>query len=84
MSTVESESWDEVGGPGSIAEYETILPDDYHDVKTLIGEAEFFSAHEADWLTRASDFGASLQLRTAEGAMISAAGSRRNASSESR
>jgi aspartyl-tRNA(Asn)/glutamyl-tRNA(Gln) amidotransferase subunit A len=46
---------------------------DYHDVKTLIGEAEFFSAHEADWLTRASDFGASLQLRTAEGAMISAA-----------
>lgn len=46
---------------------------DYHDVKTLIGEAEFFAAHEADWLAHASDFGASLQLRTAEGAMIGAA-----------
>ncbi|MDX1483708.1 MAG: amidase [Alphaproteobacteria bacterium] len=45
---------------------------DYHDVKTLIGEAEFFAAHEADWLARAGDFGASLQYRTAEGAMIPA------------
>ena len=46
---------------------------DYHDVKTLIGEAEFFAAHEADWLARSDDFGASLRLRTAEGAMIPAA-----------
>jgi len=45
---------------------------DYHDVKTLVGEAEFFAAHEADWLARANDFGASLQLRTAEGALIGA------------
>jgi aspartyl-tRNA(Asn)/glutamyl-tRNA(Gln) amidotransferase subunit A len=45
----------------------------YHDVKTLIGEAEFFTAHGRDWMLRAADFGRSLQYRTAEGAMISAA-----------
>ena len=45
---------------------------DYHDVKILIGESEFFAAHEHDWMARASDFGASLQYRTAEGAMIPA------------
>ncbi len=45
---------------------------DYHDVKILIGESEFFAAHERDWMARAGDFGASLQYRTAEGAMIPA------------
>ncbi len=44
----------------------------YHDVKILIGESEFFAAHEHDWMARASDFGASLQYRPAEGAMIPA------------
>ncbi|MCZ6495418.1 MAG: amidase, partial [Alphaproteobacteria bacterium] len=45
---------------------------DYHDVKILIGESEFFAAHERDWMARAGDFGASLQYRTAEGGMIPA------------
>ncbi|MEE8515780.1 MAG: amidase [Alphaproteobacteria bacterium] len=45
---------------------------DYHLVKTLIGEAEFYAIHEQDWLARAQDYGASLRLRTAEGAMIPA------------
>ncbi|MCZ6637914.1 MAG: amidase family protein, partial [Alphaproteobacteria bacterium] len=45
---------------------------DYHDVKLLIGEAEFYAAHEADWLARAGDFGDALKYRTAEGAMIPA------------
>jgi aspartyl-tRNA(Asn)/glutamyl-tRNA(Gln) amidotransferase subunit A len=62
-----------LGGLGAVVTDTQVRPlMDYYDVKLLIGEAEFFAAHEKDWMARASDFGASLQYRTAEGAMISA------------
>lgn len=45
---------------------------DYHLVKSLIAEAEFYAIHQQDWLARAQDYGASLRLRAIEGAMIPA------------
>jgi aspartyl-tRNA(Asn)/glutamyl-tRNA(Gln) amidotransferase subunit A len=62
-----------LAGLGAVVEDARARPlADYHDVKLIIGEAEFYAAHEADWLARAGDFGASLRTRTAEGAMIPA------------
>jgi aspartyl-tRNA(Asn)/glutamyl-tRNA(Gln) amidotransferase subunit A len=46
---------------------------DYHDCKLVIGVAEFYAVHEAEFARRFHDYGADLQTKTFQGAFLSAA-----------
>ncbi len=46
---------------------------DYHDCKLVIGVAEFYSVHEADFARRFHEYGADLQTKTFQGAFLGAA-----------
>ncbi len=45
---------------------------DYHDCKLVIGVAEFYAVHEAEFAKRFHDYGADLQTKTFQGAFLTA------------